>query len=490
VFLYNEPIETLENPYLVILFELIDQAIHHHRSCFTSIAWAFLKLPRPDSGHEIFGQKCVLQLHAYPSHFDAQVSGNGVLPVLSLLTSRVPIAARLTVAVDRFDASELPPARALARPRSVFDAELEDARSDAEEDEDEEEAPAQPTSPVRVPVRECQVPRALAAQIPAGEHGVLCLRFNNAGTVLAAALQVDGDFAIQFYDTERLVLRATFRAHINLIYEIAFAPDDRHLLSVSSDGMAKVWATDPRELRRALPHSHYLYSGKFHPKKDQFVATAGFDGIMRVWNRVGGVCVAESVPHASRVNSVVFSPDGERVYSGDAMGVICVWRFAIDADAVTLVREQEVKHREIEGIPITHLSMGRGAYALLVYTQDSLVRNFETEPMEVVQRFTGAKCTRFMMEAGFSPDQKYVFAGSENGSVMLWLVKNREPVQIAQWTSKFTRPVTSATWNPVKDMVAFGSFAPGQGILVFDLGTNQAVRLRARKVREQHPLPP
>jgi WD40 repeat protein len=178
------------------------------------------------------------------------------------------------------------------------------------------------------------------------------------------------------------------------------------------------------------------------------------------------------------------------VYSGDAIGVICVWGFAFDGDAVTLVREQEVKHREIDGLAITHLSMGRGSYALLVYTHDSLVRNFETEPMEVVQRFTGAKCSKFMMEAGLSPDQKYVFAGSENGSVMLWLAKNREPVQVVQWTAKFTKPVTSVAWNPAKDMVAFASFAPGQSILVFDLGTNHAVRLRARKIREQHPLPP
>jgi hypothetical protein len=76
-----------------------------------------------------------------------------------------------------------------------------------------------------------------------------------------------------------------------------------------------------------------------------------------------------------------------------------------------------VRHREIEGIAITHLAMGKGLYALLIYTQDSLVRNFETEPMEVVQRFTGARCVKFMMKAEFSPDQKFVFAGSETASV-------------------------------------------------------------------------
>jgi WD40 repeat protein len=183
--------------------------------------------------------------------------------------------------------------------------------------------------------------------------------------------------------------------------------------------MCKIWATAGRELRRSLPHSGYLYSGKFHPKNDKFVATAGFDGIVRIWNRTNGQCLAEGEPHGTRVNSVVFAPDGEHLYSGDARGVIGVWETTVDGDGIKLVRQREVRHREIEGIAITHLSTGKLHLALLVYTQDGLVRNFETDPMEVLQRFTGAKCTKFRMQAQFSPDSNFVFAGSKTCSIML-----------------------------------------------------------------------
>jgi jouberin len=490
VFVYNEPVEIFEDPLIVITFELIDQTIHPRCDCFSAVAWGFLKTPQKNSPANVFGKPSVLQLYSYPSGFNTAVYGNGSLPLMNILYQRTPIPACLTVQLDKVDPASFGAVKAVARPRNVFEKEIEEEVDSEEEDDDLGDAGGESSPPVQQRGRECVIPRSLAAQIPAGEHGVLALRFNNAGTLLVAALQIDGDFAIQFYETERLLLTGTIRAHINLIYELTFAGDDRHLLSVSSDGMAKVWCTETRELRRSLPHSNYLYTGKFHPKKDHFVATAGFDGILRIWNRSKGQCIAEGVPHKARINSIVFSPDGEKIYSGDSAGVICVWRFTHAGDTVTLVREQEVRHREIDGVAITHLSMGKGLYALLVYTQDDLVRNFETEPMEVVQRFTGARCRKFMMESGFSPDQKYVFAGSETGSVILWLVKNREPVQVVQWAGNFARPVTSVAWNPEKDMVAFSSFAPGQTILVFDTGGNPTVRLRARKIRELHPLPP
>jgi hypothetical protein len=156
----------------------------------------------------------------------------------------------------------------------------------------------------------------------------------------------------------------------------------------------------------------------------------------------------------------------------------------MQSDAVALELMHEVGHSELEGTYITHMSMGRVSYAPLVSTRDGLVRNFETQPMEVIWRFTGAMCARFHMEAGFSPYAKFVYAGSDTDSVVLWTVRKREAAQVAQWTGKLTQPVMSIAWSPVKDTAAFTSFAPGHNILRFDAGDNPAVRLRARKVRE------
>jgi WD40 repeat protein len=330
----------------------------------------------------------------------------------------------------------------------------------------------------------------LAAQIPAGENGVLVVRFNNRGTILAAALQIDNSFSIQFYDTRTLLLTRTIKAHLDLIYELAFSHQDALLLSVSADGMAKVWDGANYEFKKCLAHSNYLYSGMFHPKNDTFVATAGIDGVARIWNRQTGELLAAVSNHSTRINSIVFSPNGKRLYSGDANGCISVWSFEYERDELkTFASETLVKHREIDGICITNMSMGRSDYTLLVCTQDSFIRYFETDAMEVLQRFTGAKCTRYRMEAASSPDGNFVFAGSETGSVVLWAVRGREPIHVNQWNRKFDKPVTSISWNPERDQVAFTSFGPSQNILVFDVGTNPDVRVRARRRLPKGPLP-
>jgi jouberin len=143
--------------------------------------------------------------------------------------------------------------------------------------------------------------------------------------------------------------------------------------------------------------------------------------------------------------------------------------------------ERLVRENEIKDCCITHLSMGqRSNLSLLVYTQDSIVRNFETKVMVPSQRYVGAKCTKYRMEAAFSPDAQFVFAGSETGSVMLWSVKGSDPVPVIQWNLKFSRPVTSIAWNPKVDTVAFTSFGPGQSMLVF---TDSGVRASQRRAR-------
>jgi WD40 repeat protein len=472
-FLFNEPVETILLDDTILIFEIIDQTIHPKRTCFNSIAWAFLKI-KDQNGEPNFGRPAILQLFSYPPKFDATIHGCS-LPVLSLLSKRTHVNARLTVRIDVLEPQ--PFTEVTTRPLSVFEHECGKENDTGASDSDSD-------PPLdRAPPRKCAIPRRLAGQIPAGENGILSVRFNQAGTYLAAALQINGEYCIQLYQTTDLSLVQTVAGHIDLIYELAFSADGNRLLSVSSDGMAKIWAVPKLSLLSSLPHAGYVYTGKFHPKKE-FVATGGIDGVLRIWKANGDFLLHLS-KHQSRINSLVFSPNGQRMFTGDATGVIGVWNVKAKKGEITVESVRVVTHREIQGICITHLSMGRNAYALLVVTQDSIVRSFETDAMEVTQRFPGAKCTRYRIEAAFSPDGAHVFAGSETGGVMLWSVHGREPEPVVQWNEKFAAPVTSIAWNPQIDMVAFASFAAGQSLLVFDADQNRPRGLLTRQAKRR-----
>jgi jouberin len=178
--------------------------------------------------------------------------------------------------------------------------------------------------------------------------------------------------------------------------------------------------------------------------------------------------VRELEGHATRVNSVTFSPDGKTLFTGDAEGVICVWKTDLSKDGIDdIQRIKQVRETEIVQVPITHLEMGRSNFALIVHTRDNMVRVFETKVMVPSQRYTGIVCSRFQMMSTFSPDGRYILAGSEDGSVVLWTTRKSEAVSVKEWMCKFDQPVTAIAWNRVENMVAFSSFGDAQPILVF-----------------------
>lgn len=477
-FLYNEPTSTILKPHVIILFEIIDFTIHEKESYFHPLAWGFLRPQVNNPDLTTFDKQLVLQLFQYPKGFIPKFS-NFQIALSNLMSNRVKLNSRLTVELST--RSKIPLIQIDKRPMNVFQKEfstrtiddlLEASVSDALDftyNKDNDDS----FSVLHTP--KCTVPRILYNQLPVGESGALCLKFNHSGTILAAAVQVDNRYEIQIYGqkdkrpSSPIVLLNNFPAHVDIIHELAFSSDDSYLLSVSADGMAKVWnANDDMKSVSVLPHSNYIYSGKFHPLNNDIVATAGFDGTIKVWYVKTRSCIQTFQVHRTRINSLVFAPNGKHMYAGDAHGVISVW----DTDIAEEGNDEfqfikAVEEDEIKGCCITHLDMGKSNLSLLVYTQDSIVRNFETKVMVPSQRYVGAICHHFRLTCQFSPDGSYVIAGSENGSVMLWTVKGSDPIPVIEWSMKFSYPVTAIAWNPVKNMIVFSSFGAAQPILLF-----------------------
>src|SRR5205814_642875 len=63
------------------------------------------------------------------------------------------------------------------------------------------------------------------------------------------------------------------------------------------------------------------YGVAFHPDSRR-LASASFDGRVRVWDARTGEVIRELSGHGGRVNSVAFSPDGQRLVTAGSDGTV------------------------------------------------------------------------------------------------------------------------------------------------------------------------
>ena len=267
----------------------------------------------------------------------------------------------------------------------------------------------------RVKVWDARGPGSAAAVFCGHKHSVWGVAFSPDGKRLATAGGAADDAAVRVWDAtghELVGLRVPGGAHA-----VAFAPGGRFLAAAGGDGMVRVWDAEAGWEEHILRgHEDKVSAVAFSPD-GRLLASAAADRTVKVWDPATGSEVRTLRGHTEAVRSVAFSPDGRRLASGADDKTVRLWDSATGAEEAALT--------------------GRAAVCCVAFSPDGKRVAAATAASQKVMTTDSGEIAVWDLETGlaavtmrghygdvravaYSPDGKRLVSAGWDGRLKLW----------------------------------------------------------------------
>lgn len=188
--------------------------------------------------------------------------------------------------------------------------------------------------------------------------------------------------------------------------------------------------------------------------------------LQRGWS---GRQVVNGPVHKTHVSALLVDVRMGRVYTGDGDGVIWVWRRDGRGDGPgDFHPHAPLVHAALRQRPVTSLALHpmRKRAHLLVHAHGNVLMLLDTSNKAALVTYHGSQCRTSRIRAVFSPDGRFVVAGSEEGHVMVWEAKTGARVHHSLARFSFNAPLLDVSWHPTQHCLALASGGGPHPVLV------------------------
>ncbi|XP_071999370.1 autophagy-related protein 16-1 isoform X3 [Engystomops pustulosus] len=282
--------------------------------------------------------------------------------------------------------------------------------------------------------REVRVPVTALHSFDAHDGEVNAVRFSPGSRLLATGGM---DRRVKLWEVigDKCEAKGSLTGSNAGITSIEFDSAGSYLLAASNDFASRIWTVDDYRLRHTLTgHSGKVLSAKFLLDNARIVS-GSHDRTLKLWDLRNKVCI-KTVFAGSSCNDIVCTE--QCVMSGHFDKKIRFW----DIRTECIVRELELQGR------ITALDLNPERTELLSCSRDDLIKIIDLRANAVRQTFgaQGFKCGSDWTRVIFSPDGRYVAAGSAEGALYFWNVTTGKMEKILG--KQHSSCINAVAWSP------------------------------------------
>ncbi|MBD3883176.1 hypothetical protein IFO70_15530 [Phormidium tenue FACHB-886] len=252
---------------------------------------------------------------------------------------------------------------------------------------------------------------------------VWSIAFSPNGRTIASG---SDDQTIKLWEVETVRCIRTFQGYKNLVWSAAFSPDGAQLASASEDGNVRLWDAQTGQCSQTLEgHTGRVWSVAFSPQ-GQLIASGGDDQTVRFWQVSTGRCVKVLRERSGQIRRIEFSPNGRLLATNNGDNTVKLWEVSqlypnpLDPrDRRTTAPPSVSRLRTLQGhgSKVWSIAFSPDSQRIITGSEDQTIRlwTLQGDCLKVLEGHD-----RFVLSVAYSPFDGWIASGSDDQTIRLW----------------------------------------------------------------------